>query len=125
MDRIYKTKINVEAYEEAYVKHAARHTPTAYSEDDINYIKDFKESWESTVKDGYIEIDNIDRLICDRLTIEEFKHIRKLLSKEAIIEQIPRNKRIPKYKKPYQKTKYVDYTFEDMGMKDPRDLGKS
>jgi len=125
MDRNYKTKINIEAYEEAYVKHAARHTLTAYSEEDINYIKDFKEAWENTAKDGYIEIDNIDRLICDRLTIEEFKHIRKLLSKEAIIEQIPRGEKIPKYKKPYQKTKYVNYTFEDMGMKNPHDLSKS
>lgn len=123
MARIYK--LNGAAYEYAHRECVMKYTPKAYSDDDLKYIKDCWDSWEGTEKDGYIEIDDINRLICDRLTPVEAKHMKDILVKEAEVIELPPGQKVPEYKNPYKESEYVSYTFEDMGMKDPRDLGKS
>ncbi|MCR1900875.1 hypothetical protein [Ligilactobacillus apodemi] len=123
MARIYR--LLVDAYEYAYFDSKIREFVYKCNEEDSRYIKDFWNSWEDTAKNAYIEIDNIDRLVCDRFPTEVAKHMKDMLVKEAEVIELPPGQKAPEYKDPYRKTEYVSYTFEDMGMKDPRDLGKS
>lgn len=95
------------------------------NKEDSHYIRNFWDSWESTSKNGYIEIDDIDRLVCDRFSPEMAKRMKDILIEGVEVIELPPEQRVPEYKNPYREIKYVSYTFEDMGMKDPRDLGKS
>lgn len=95
------------------------------NKEDSDYIRNFWDSWEGTSKNGYIEIDDIDRLVCDRFPPDIAKYMKDMLIKEAEVIELPPGQKVPEYKNPYKEPEYVSYTFEDMGMKDPRDLGKS
>lgn len=81
MARIYR--LLVDAYEYAYFDSKIREFVYNCNEEDSRYIKDFWDSWEDTAKNAYIEIDNIDRLVCDRFPTEVAKHMKDMPNKRV------------------------------------------
>ncbi|MBF0757437.1 hypothetical protein E4T91_01470 [Ligilactobacillus murinus] len=77
MARIYR--LLVDAYEYAYFDSKIREFVYKCNEEDSRYIKDFWDSWEDTAQNAYIEIDNIDRLVCDRFPTEVAKYMKDML----------------------------------------------
>ncbi len=113
MARIYR--LLIDAYEYAYFDSKIREFVYNCNEEDSRYIKDFWDSWEDTAKNAYIEIDNIDRLVCDRFPTEVAKHMKDMLFKEAEVIELPQGQKAPEYKDPYRKTEYVSLLLKIWG----------
>ncbi|GAA2953046.1 MULTISPECIES: hypothetical protein [Ligilactobacillus] len=101
MAKIYK--INSVTFEYAYMEISGK-TPGYYSTEDLYYIRDFWFGWEGTIKnDGYIEIDDVNRLICERLIKEEAEKIKRAITSDMKVIELPKGTEVPTYKNPYKK----------------------